>query len=62
MTKGDRIQDYIEKYAKDRGISVEEARSHKIVQQYIDYIRKEDMPECPEMKKTLNVACGVDES
>ena len=61
-TMNDDIQTYVEKYARDRGITVEEAYRHKVVRQYIKYVRERGDTECPENKETINVACGVDES
>lgn len=39
MTKMEEYEEYIEKYARDRGISKEEAETHEIVREYWRYLR-----------------------
>lgn len=38
MAKIDELKEYITRYARSRGISEEEAKKHKIVEEYRKYI------------------------
>lgn len=41
MSNEQDIQEYIERYAKCRGISIEAAKEHLIVKEYIEYKNKQ---------------------
>lgn len=41
MSKEERIQEYIKRYATSRGISEEEAENHVVVRAYMEYVNEE---------------------
>ena len=65
MSKVERYEEYVKKYAVDNEISEEEARTHQMVKEFWEYL-KEDVEPCmnqSEVKKsTTIIACGADGS
>lgn len=42
MSKAEEYQEYLEKYARDHGITEKEAEEHEMVREYVRYLRGKD--------------------
>ena len=66
MSKMERYEAYVKKYAVNNGISEAEARTHKMVKNFWEYLKEEDVEPCmnqTEIKKSITtIACDADGS
>ena len=64
MSNAERYEEYVEKYAVNNEISEEEARTHKMVKNFWEYLKEEDVKPCMNQnqikKSTTIIACGAD--
>lgn len=56
MSKEDKIKEYTEKFARDKHISVEEAKEYLVVKEYEKYVRSE--PNHTDSVNSVSIDCG----
>ena len=56
MSKEDKIKEYTEKVARDKHISVEEAKEYLVVKEYEKYVRSE--PNHTDSVNSVSIDCG----